>query len=70
MSRVITLDKGSKRRLDQIRWKLVELFSLLLLALLIFTMSLLVMWWELQRIRPHQDPPKEPQIKSAEPADL
>ena len=25
MSKVITLDKGSKRRLGQIRWKLVEI---------------------------------------------
>ena len=62
MSKVITFDKGSKRRLSQIRWKLTELFSLMLLAVLVFALSLLVMVWELQREHP-DDLPKIPQIR-------
>lgn len=42
MPKVITFDKGSKRRLKQIRWKLVEMFSVALLAVFAFAVSLLV----------------------------
>jgi len=69
MSRVITFDKGSKRRLGEIRWKLFELFSLALLAILVFAMSLLVMWWELRHVHPHREPSKVPQIRNTEPVE-
>ena len=67
MSRVITFDKGSKRRLKQIRWKLFEVVSLAVLAVLIFAVSILVMLWELDHEHRHSEPSKVPQIKSAEP---
>jgi len=69
MSKVITFDKGSKRRLGQIRWKLFEIFSLVLLAILVFAMSLLVMLWELNHEHPHSEPTKVPQIRNTEPAE-
>ena len=69
MSKVITFDKGSKRRLGQIRWKLFEIFSLALLAILVFSMSLLVMFWEWRHVHPNGDPTKAPQIRNTEPAE-
>ena len=69
MSKVITFDKGSKRRLGQIRWKLFEIFSLALLAILGFAVSILVLLWQLEREHPHSEPTKAPQIKNAEPAE-
>jgi hypothetical protein len=71
MPKVITLDKGSKRRLKQIRWKLVEIFSLMLLAILGFAVCILVLLWQLDHEpeHPHSEPPKVPQIRDAEPAE-
>jgi len=69
MSKVITFDKGSKRRLGQIRWKLFEMFSLALLAIFVFAMSLLVMWWELRHVNPYREPGKVPQIRNTEPVE-
>jgi hypothetical protein len=69
MSKVITFDKGSKRRLGQIRWKLFELYSLALLAIFVFVMSLLVMLWELRHVHPHREPSKVPQIRNTEPVE-
>jgi hypothetical protein len=67
MSRVITFDKGSKRRLGQIRWKLFEIFSLFLFAILVFAVGLLVMLWELQHVHPAREPSKVPEIRDTEP---
>ena len=67
MSKVITLDKGSKRRLGQIRWKLVEIFSLALLAILGFAVSLLVLLGQLDHEHPHSEPTKVPQIRDPNP---
>jgi hypothetical protein len=69
MSKVITFDKGSNRRLGQIRWKLFEMFSLALLAIFVFAMSLLIMLWELRHVHPHREPTKVPQIRNTEPAE-
>jgi len=69
MPKVITFDKGSKRRLSHIRWKLIEVFSLMLLAIFVFGMSLLVMLWELRHVHPHREPSKVPQIRDMEPAE-
>jgi hypothetical protein len=35
MSRVITLDKGSKRRMKKIRWKIREVISAVFLSLIV-----------------------------------
>ena len=69
MPKVITFDRGSRRRLGQIRWKLFEIFSLMLLAILVFAMCLLVMLWELRHAHPHSEPSKVPEIKNTEPAE-
>jgi hypothetical protein len=69
MSKVIPRGKGSKRRLGQIRWKLFEIFSLALLAILVFAMSLLVMLWEVRHVHPAREPSKVPQIRDTEPAE-
>jgi hypothetical protein len=68
MPRVITFDKGSKRGLNKIRWKLIEVFSLALLAVLVFALSLLVMLWELQHENPNGAPTRTKEIRRAEPA--
>ena len=67
MSKVITFDKGSKRRLKQIRWKLFEIFSLVLLAILGFAVSILVLLGQLDHEHPHSEPTKVPQIRDAKP---
>ena len=44
--RVINFDKGSKRRLRQIRWKYFEVVSLCLLFLvMMITMALALVWF-------------------------
>ena len=67
MPKVITFDKGSKRRLKQIRWKLFEIFSLFLLAILLFAAGLLVVLWEMRHVHPAREPSKVPQIRDTEP---
>jgi hypothetical protein len=47
MSRVITFDKGSKRRIKQIRWKLREVISAVVLSLIILGLGVLLAFWEL-----------------------
>ncbi len=69
MPKLITLDKGSKRRLGLIRWKLFEIFSLALLAVFLFAMSLLFMLWELRHVHPVREPSKVPEIRNTEPAE-
>lgn len=46
MSRVITFDKGSKRRMKEIRWKLHEVISLVILALVVLGLGVLLALWE------------------------
>ena len=65
--KVIILNRGSKRRLKEIRWKLVEVFSLALLAVFLFEMTIFVMIWELHDVHPDPAPTKVPQIRNAEP---
>ncbi|MGA8090874.1 MAG: hypothetical protein WCA10_26605 [Terracidiphilus sp.] len=69
MRKVITFDKGSKRRLRQVRWKLIEIFTLALLAIFLFATSLFVLMWELKHEHPLQEPTKEHQFRDAEPAE-
>jgi hypothetical protein len=65
--KVIILNRGSKLRLKGIRWKLVEVFSLALLAVFLFAVSIFVMVWELHDVHPDPTPTKVPQIRDAEP---
>jgi hypothetical protein len=58
MSRVITFDKGSKRRMKQIRWKLREVISVIFLSLIILALCALLAIWEVshyyaERKTPH-----------------
>ncbi len=68
MVKVITLDKGSKRRLKQIRWKLGEILSLAILSLLMIGAVALAIVWELHHEHPLSEPTKDTQIREAEPS--
>jgi len=68
MPRVITLDKGSKRRLKRIRWKLAEFLTLISLALLIVGATALAVVWEIHHEHPYSEPTKYPQIRDAQPS--
>ena len=68
MPKVITLAKGSKRRLRRIRWKLAEFLTLTLLALLIIGASALAVVWEIHHEHPYSVPAKDPQMRDAEPS--
>jgi hypothetical protein len=46
MSRVITFDKGSKRRLKRIRWKAGEIVGAVLLSLIVSLLGLSLAVWE------------------------
>jgi hypothetical protein len=46
MSRVITFDRGSKRRMQEIRWKLSEVVSADTLALVVLGLCVLLALWE------------------------
>ena len=46
MSRVITFDRGSKRRMRQIRWKLREIISLVAVSLIVLGLGVLLAFWE------------------------
>lgn len=59
MSRVITLDKGSKRRMNQIRWKLREVISAVFLSLIVLGLCALVAFWEVSH---YSEPPRTPQV--------
>jgi uncharacterized protein YpmS len=69
MSKGITFDKGSKRRLKQIRWKIGEIITLALFTLLAIAVTALAVLWEIRDTQPYSDPPKAPQIKETEPRD-
>ena len=69
MVKVITLDKGSKRRLKQIRWKLAEIVSLALLSVLMIAAVAVAILWEMHRERPYSEPTKDPQIREAGPSE-
>jgi hypothetical protein len=58
MSRVITLDRGSKRRMKQIRWKIREVISAVFLSLLILGLSVLLALWEVSH---YKEAPRTPE---------
>jgi hypothetical protein len=61
MSRVITFDKGSKRRMKQIRWKLREVISAVLLALIVLGMGVWFALWEVSHYSPE---PRTPHVET------
>jgi hypothetical protein len=44
---VINFDKGSKRKMRQIRWRLFEIISLVLFLLVTLTICIMVGLWEI-----------------------
>jgi hypothetical protein len=68
MPRVITPDKGRKRRLKRIRWKLAEFLTLSFLALLIVGATALAVVWEIHHEHPYSEPTKDPQMRDAQPS--
>ena len=67
MSKEITFDKGSKRRLKEIRWKPREVFSFVLIAILVLMMSVFVLLWEVHHEHTYSEPTKIPQVREAQP---
>lgn len=61
MSRVITFDKGSKRQLNLIRWKLREVISLFVLSLFVLGLCVLLALWEVSR---YSEEPKTPHVQA------
>lgn len=45
--RVINFDRGSKRRMHQIRWRPLEIISLVLLTIITMTITLFAVLWEI-----------------------
>lgn len=62
MSRVITFDKGSKRRIRRVRWKLREVISIVSLSLLFLGLGTAVALWEIMRSEPTS---KSPHMQAA-----
>lgn len=65
VARAISFDKGSKRRLREIRWKQREVISAALLFLILMA---LVVWFALSEETNERfiDPPKTPEIKEVD----
>lgn len=61
MSRVITFDKGSKRRMNQIRWKLREVISVFALTLIVLGLCVLLGLWEVSH---YSAEPKIPHVQA------
>ncbi len=59
MSRVINFDKGSKRRIKQVRWKLGEIASAVVLSLVLIVLGVMLGAWEVSH---YSAPSKGPQI--------
>ena len=53
--RVITLDRGSKRRLRQIRWTWRERTSLALIFLFLLALCILYLHWDLSHDHPFSE---------------
>ena len=61
MSRVITFDRGSKRRMRQIRWKLREIISLVAVSLIVLGLGVLLAVWEVSH---YSAQPKAPHVEA------
>ena len=64
MSKVITFDKGSKRRMKQIRWKLRDLIIAVLVSLIVLGLGVMFALWEVSHYEPYSDAPKAPQVEA------
>jgi hypothetical protein len=66
MSRVITFDKGSKRRMKQIRWKLREVISAVVVSLIVLGLGVLLALWEVSHYsaEPYSDQPQTPHVEA------
>jgi hypothetical protein len=61
VSRVITFDKGSKRRINEIRWKLREIISAVALSLIVLGLGVLLAIWEVSH---YSAEPKTPHVEA------
>jgi hypothetical protein len=57
--RVITFDKGSKRRMKQIRWNLREIISVVVLSLIVLALGVFLALWEVSH---YSAEPKAPHV--------
>ena len=66
MSRVITFDKGSKRRIKEIRWKLREVISVVVLSLIVLGLCALLAVWEVSHYsaKTNSAEPKTPLVEA------
>lgn len=67
--KVIAFNRGSKRRLKQIRWKITEIASLTLLAIFMIAIAMVIVLWEIHHEHPYSEPPKHPQVRDAQPTE-
>ena len=61
MSRVITFDRGSKRRLRQIRWTFGEILGAVFLSLFVLGLCALI---EIRELVHHPVEPQTPYVKA------
>jgi hypothetical protein len=60
--RVITFDRGSKRRIQEIRWKPIQILSAILLLFLAIVLCIVLAFWEASH---YLVQPKTPQFEPA-----
>ena len=60
--RVITFDRGSKRRIQEIRWKPIQILSAILLMFLAIALCIVLAFWEASH---YLVQPKTPQFEPA-----
>jgi hypothetical protein len=65
--RIITFDRGSKRRIQEVRWKPLQILSAILLLLLAIALCIVLSFWEVSH---YFDQPKTPQFEPASQAGL
>jgi cytoskeletal protein RodZ len=59
--RVIYFDKGSKRQMRRIRWKLREVISVVVLSLIVLGLGILFALWEVSQ---YSTEPKTPHVEA------
>jgi hypothetical protein len=60
--RIITFDRGSKQRIQEIRWRPLQILSAILLLLIAITLCIVLAFWEVSH---YFDQPKTPQFEPA-----
>jgi hypothetical protein len=66
--KAVRFNRGSRRRLERIRWKLAEIFSLAFLAIFVLAVSIFVVLWEVRQEHPDSEPTQGPEIRDAKPS--